>query len=143
VKGLVFVSLLAAGLAAALAAGICEGLIGPMGKFGAEIRAPYYAGVGAGVVLALVGLPFAAKLAGIGAAPEANGGFWKWWGAGVLLRMALMLVLALTLMAVFVKSPAAALLPMSGVYLVGMFTEAAWLAKFLFGKDTFQPRTKQ
>ncbi len=134
-KGLVLVSLMAAGLSAALAAGICE--LGLIGKFGAEIRAPYFSGVGAGLVLALVGLPFAVKLAAIGAAPEATGGFWKWWGAGLLLRMALMLVLALTLMAVFAKFPAAALLPMSGVYLVGMFAEAAWLAKFLFGKDTF------
>ena len=132
--GLVPVSLIAAGTAAAIASGICELLIS---KFGADLRAPYYTGVGAGLVLALVGLPFAMKLAAIGVVTDDKGAFWTWWGAGLLLRLALVLILALIQMVCFSKFPAAALLSMSGVYLVGMFTEAAWLAKFLFGKDTF------
>ena len=89
-----------------------------------------YAGGLAGLLLVLAGVPFAAKLARI---KEAGARFWKWWGAGVLVRLVLLLVLAVALGVLFPEGPAGALLSMAVLYLIGMFAEAAWLAKRLVG----------
>ena len=117
-----------------IAAGIAEFL---NAKWGGGFREPFYAGIGSGVMLALVGLPFAIKIATFGNSADNSDAFWKWWGVGLLTRLALMAVFALTLAAWFKSTPEPALLSMVGVYLVGMFVEAAFVARLLFGKDTF------
>jgi hypothetical protein len=132
VKGLVLASVIAAFVAAAIAAGVAEFL---NAKWGGGFRAPFYAGIGSGLVLAMVGLPFAIKIASIGGDGK-NSGFWMWWGTGLLTRLVLMAGFALGLDAGFSNAPAAALLPMVGVYLAGMFCESAWVAKILFRTDT-------
>jgi hypothetical protein len=115
-----------AGLAA-LTAGAAE-ILGRLGHEG--LREQVYAGGLAGLFLALAGVPFAAKLARI---KDAGTRFWKWWGAGVLVRLLLLLVLAVALGVMFPEGPAGALLSMAVLYLIGMFSEAAWLAKRLVG----------
>jgi hypothetical protein len=49
----------------------------------------------------------------------------------MLARLALMVCLAAVLALLFPANPAAALLSMGVVYLIGMFSEAAWVAKRL------------
>ncbi|MFH0939191.1 MAG: hypothetical protein V1899_07920 [Planctomycetota bacterium] len=100
------------------------------------LRVPIYAGGAAGLLLVVVGLPFAAKLTGVATSDDAS--FWKWWGTGLLTRMILLLILALALAAYFSERRAAALLSMISVYLIGMFVEAAWLAKRFFSNSSSQ-----
>lgn len=114
-----------AGLAV-LTAGTAE-LVGRC--WGESLRAQIYAGGLAGMLLGLAGLPFAAKLARL---KDAGVSFWRWWGGGILARLLLLLVLAVVLGLLFPAGPAAALLSMGVVYLIGIFTEAAWLARRLF-----------
>lgn len=125
-------ALLGFGLLAAGVAGAAEGL---SRAFGAELRVPIYAGGCAGILLGLVGIPFAVKLAGIAGAKDESGAFWRWWGLGMLSRLGLMLVLALSLAAAFDKQAMPALLSMVAAYLVGMFAEAGWLAKLFIAGD--------
>jgi hypothetical protein len=134
-KGLAAVGMLASGLAAVIAIVVAEF----MNARGVE-RTAYYGGIAAGGVLAAVGIPFAAKLGGIGGKQDAGAAFWKWWGAGMIIRMALLLIFAFTLMALFREHPAVALLTMGGVYMAGMFAEAAWVAKTLFKMNSSTPK---
>ena len=99
-----------------------------------DLRVPIYAGGASGLLLVVAGLPFAAKLTKVAASADAL--FWKWWGTGLLIRMVLLLILALVLTNYFLEQRAAALLSMIGVYLVGMFVEAAWLAKSFFSVNS-------
>lgn len=102
---------------------------------GESIRGCIYAGGAAGGALALAGLPFALILVRIGGAHgsrDDDAAFWKWWGGGLLLRMALLGVLAYGLHTWYGPGgfPAAGL-TMIAVYLVGLFSEVAWLARVL------------
>jgi hypothetical protein len=110
-----------------LIGGACKAVITFVGPDALE---PYFAGVGAGAVLVLVGLPFAIKLARIGS----NSGtqFWMWWCVGLILRLVLLLSFAFGLAFVYRNHPAVALLPMTGVYVTGMFAEMGWVARVLF-----------
>jgi len=110
------------GLAALIAA--AAELLARLGD--ASLRMQVYAGGSAGVLLGVAGLPFAAKLARL---EDAGARFWKWWVAGVLTRLALLLLLAVFLGVWFPAGPAVALLSMAAVYLICMFSEVAWLAK--------------
>ena len=128
-KGLAAVGMLASGIAAVIAIVVAEVMSARNGGVG---RAGFYGGIAAGGLLAVVGIPFAAKAGSIGGDPDAGAAFWKWWGAGVLARMALLMIFIFALMALFADQPAAALLTMAGVYMAGLFAESAWLARALF-----------
>lgn len=104
-----------------------------------SLRAQVYAGGLAGLLPGLVGLPFAAKLAQI---KDAGARFWKWWVAGILTRLALLLLLAVVLGVCFPGRPAAALLSLAVVYLIGMFSEVAWLAKRMVKQPPAAPRNR-
>jgi len=118
-----------------LAAAVAEGVGAWVGS---EYRHPIYAGGAAGVLLTLLGLPFALKLARLGETKDSSGKFWAWWGAGLLMRLFLLLGLALLLNATFREQPVAALLALLGSYLIGMFAEAGWLAAKLIAVDTIE-----
>ena len=128
-KGLVAVGL----ISTAIAAGVCIVVAEVLGhKFGDVVRSGCYWGTAAGGALALIGLPFAIKMAAFGKEADKGGMFWIWWGAGMLVRLILLVVLSLALLAVYLEQSIAPLLCMTGVYLVGMMSESAWVARTLF-----------
>ena len=117
----------------------CLGLVGlgvavaaAAETLGAERRWAVYAGGAAGVLLSAAGLPFAWKLSRLADAPARDTRFWKWWGGGVLVRLALLGAFAGVLMWQFKAGTNAGLLTMGAVYLIGMFAEAAWVAAVFF-----------
>ena len=132
-KGLVAVGLISSGVAAGLSI-IAAEVLGH--KFGDVVRSGCYWGTAAGVVLALVGLPFAIKMASFGKQPDKGGMFWIWWGVGMIARLMLLVALSLALLATYLEQSMAPLLSMMGVYLVGMLAESAWVARLLFAAHT-------
>jgi hypothetical protein len=101
---------------------------------GSDVRVAVYAGGIAGIVLALIGLPFSWKLSGMAGDQSNSAAFWKWWGASFLSRLAALLVFGVILGIAFNPQLRAALLSMSVIYLIGMFAEASWLATKFFKK---------
>jgi hypothetical protein len=104
--------------------------------WGGALRLPMYCGGMAGLVLGVVAIPFLLQLKAMAGVKDASGAFWKWWGAGLLLRMVILLGMALGLMSWFRQQSTAALLSLLAVYLIGMFVEAAWLASVFIQSDT-------
>ena len=102
---------------------------------GESMRDCVYAGGAAGGLLALAALPFALVLARIQAHKGDDAQFWKWWGCGLLLRMALLAGLTCALNRWCAPHPTAAAMTMMAVYLFGLFTEVAWLASVLAQAD--------
>ncbi len=119
----------AAGLVALLLlTAVCAEALGRL--ISPDLRIQIYAGGAGGIVISAVGFAVALKLTRLGRGAS-DAAFWKWWGGGMLVRMFLLLGLALILAVLFEGRPAAALLALAGVYLVGMFGEAFWLSKQL------------
>jgi len=96
------------------------------------LRVPVYVGGMAGLVLALLGMLIALRLARFASSGAEDQGFWKWWGGGLLLRFVLGGIAGVVLMGLKLGPPA--LLTMAAVYLAGMFVETALLAQMFFLK---------
>ena len=110
--------------------------------WGEEARFPIYAGGIAGTVLGLAGLPFCVVLAYIGTRDREGPAFWKWWGIGILVRLALLAALSKGLNAYCApqyRTPASMM--MMALYLAGLFSEMGWLATVLVKTD--QAATKK
>jgi hypothetical protein len=115
-------------LAAALAAGaeLLAVWLGP------ALRTAVYVGGVAGLAVTLMGVPFAARLSRLGA--DTGAAFWRWWAAGFLSRLVVLVAAAFGLAAFAGEQAAAAILTLGAVYLVGMFAETGWLATRLFAE---------
>jgi hypothetical protein len=109
--------------------------VGPGGD--ESLGACIYAGGAAGGILVLAGLPFAVVLSRIhGGDAKSDARFWTWWGSGLLLRMTLLGGMAFGLKRWYgPEHYTAATMSMMAVYLVGMFSEVAWLATVLSKSD--------
>jgi hypothetical protein len=135
VIGLLLTAVLAVGLVVAGAEGVSAWL-------DQDLRIPVYIGGAVGLLLTALGIPFVRKLSRIGLG-DTSGAFWKWWGAGLLVRLAVMLTAGVGLGLAFRDRHVAVLLSMVGVYLIGMFAEAAWLARLLFQAADRQARERE
>jgi hypothetical protein len=117
------------------------------GRVDAGLRGAVYAGGLGGILLSVAGFAVVLKLARI---PAQDPAFWKWWGGGMLLRLALLGVLAAALMVMFtgtdelapngrgehIRGTTGALLALAVVYLAGMFSESIWLYRRLLKNGT-------
>lgn len=128
-------------LACVAAVAVCAGgtvlaaeLLAP--RYGDGIKLAIYQGGIAGGVLGLIGLPFAIVLSRIGKGGTNDARFWTWWGSGFLLRLALLGVASKVLDAVCATEfHTAASMTMAALYLIGMFSEMAWLASVLLKNE--------
>lgn len=113
---------------------LLAGLVAGVAELSGAWRAAVYAGGGAELVVCLVGLCCAAKLAGLPVQPGNDSRFWAWWGGGMLARLALGLGAALAFKLFFRNDFMPALLALAGTYLAGLLVETAWLAQELSRK---------
>jgi hypothetical protein len=116
-------------------AGLVAGVSEVMGAWlGAAARISSYLGGAAGLLIVLAGIPFMVKLGSISLRKD-GAHFWGWWGAGALVRVALLVPLAIVLAFKLSDTALVALMVMAGVYLLGMFAESAYVAWLCFAQN--------
>lgn len=97
--------------------------------YGPSARAAVYAGGAGALFAALCGLPFLAKMTGLGDDP--TGAFWKLWGLGLVTRTGLGLLVAVALMYGFPPPVEAGILTLALVYFAALMVETVWVARRL------------